>query len=95
MHRRYGDLLYGRYGFLDAFNPSFRYPVALASGQVVEGRGWFASDHIGIDQGPILAGIANHRNGFIWNVMKQNPYIRRGLQRAGFRGGWLDADRAQ
>jgi len=95
MHRRYGDLLYGRYGFVDAFNPSFRYPVALASGQVVEGRGWFASDHIGIDQGPILAGIANHRNGFIWNVMKKNPYIRRGLQRAGFRGGWLDTDRAQ
>jgi len=95
LHQRYGDLLYGRYGFLDAFNPSFRYPVPLASGQVVAGRGWFASDHLGIDQGPILAGIANHRNGFIWNVMSTNPYIRRGLTRAGFRGGWLDADRAR
>jgi len=95
MHRRYGDVLYGRYGFLDAFNPSFRYPVPLASGQVLEGRGWFASDHLGIDQGPILAGIANYRNGFIWNVMKHNPYIRQGLTRAGFRGGWLDAAPAQ
>jgi hypothetical protein len=22
--------------------------------------------------------------------MKRNPYIRRGLKRAGFEGGWLD-----
>jgi len=82
-------------GFLDAFNPSFRYPVALASGQVMEGRGWFVTGHIGIDQGSILAGIANHRTGLIWNIMKKNPYLRRGLTRAGFRGGWLDADPAQ
>lgn len=33
--------------------------------------------------------IANHRNGFVWEVMKKNPYIRRGLERAGFTGGWL------
>jgi hypothetical protein len=23
--------------------------------------------------------------------MRRNPYIRRGLERAGFTGGWLDA----
>jgi len=91
MHRRYGDVLFTRYGFLDAFNPSFRYPVPLATGRVIAGRGWFASDHLGIDQGPILAAIANYRTELIWTVMKKNPYIRQGLQRAGFRGGWLDA----
>ena len=48
-----------------------------------------ASDYIGIDQGPILAMIANYRNGFVWEVMKRNPYIRKGLERAGFTGGWL------
>ena len=33
--------------------------------------------------------IANYRNDFVWNVMKKNPYIRKGLERAGFTGGWL------
>ncbi|MNM52117.1 hypothetical protein D3C81_631890 [compost metagenome] len=48
-----------------------------------------ASDYIAIDQGPILTGIANYRNEFVWEVMKKNPYIRKGLERAGFTGGWL------
>lgn len=94
MRARYGDDLYGRYGFLDAFNPSFEYEVALVTGKIVPGKGWFASDYLGIDQGPILAMIANHRDGFVWNVMKRNPHIRRGLERAGFRGGWLEAPAA-
>ncbi|TXH67448.1 MAG: hypothetical protein E6Q88_10600 [Lysobacteraceae bacterium] len=94
MHREYGAELYGRYGFLDAFNPSFDYPIAPATGAVVAGRGWFAGDYLGIDQGPILAMIANHRDGFVWNVMKRNPYIRSGLQRAGFEGGWLESANA-
>lgn len=33
--------------------------------------------------------IANYRNGFVWEVMKKNPYIRKGLERAGFEGGWM------
>lgn len=94
MRARYGDDLYARYGFLDAFNPSFEYDVPLVTGKVVPGKGWFASDYLGIDQGPILAMIANHRDGFVWNVMKRNPHIRRGLERAGFRGGWLEAPAA-
>lgn len=89
MRTRYGDDLYGRYGFLDSFNPSFEYDVPLVTGRIVPGKGWFASDYIGIDQGPILAMIANYRDGFVWNVMKRNPHIRRGLERAGFEGGWL------
>ena len=43
--------------------------------------------------GPILAMIENHRNGFVWRVMQRNPHVRRGLLRAGFRGGWLEAVR--
>lgn len=89
LHRRYGEFLYSSYGFLDAFNPSFNYDIPLKTGRIVPGRGWVASDYIGVDQGPIVAMIANHRNGFVWEVMKKNPYIRRGLERAGFTGGWL------
>jgi len=27
----------------------------------------------------------------VWEVMKSNPYIRLGLERAGFSGGWLES----
>lgn len=89
MHKRYGDYLYSSYGFLDSFNPSFTYDIPLKTGRQIPDRGWVASDYIAIDQGPILAGIANYRDEFVWNVMKKNPYIRKGLERAGFSGGWL------
>jgi len=91
MHERYGDFLYSSYGFLDAFNPSFQYDIPLTTGRVVPGKGWVASDYLGIDQGPILAMIANYRSDFVWGVMKRNRYIRTGLERAGFSGGWLAA----
>lgn len=89
MHERYGDYLYSSYGFLDAFNPSFDYDIPLKTGRLVPDKGWVASDYIGIDQGPILAMIANYRNEFVWKVMKRNPYVRKGLTLAGFQGGWL------
>ena len=89
MHERYGKFLYSSYGFLDAFNPSFDYEIPLKTGRIVDGEGWVASDYIGIDQGPILAMIANYRDEFVWKVMKRNKYIRTGLERAGFTGGWL------
>ena len=90
MFERYGEHLYSSYGFLDAFNPSFDYEdVPLKTGRLVPGGGWVASDYIGIDQGPILTMIANYRNEFVWKVMKRNPYVREGLKRAGFTGGWL------
>jgi hypothetical protein len=34
--------------------------------------------------------IENHRTELVWDVMKESPYIVRGLCRAGFTGGWLD-----
>ena len=89
MFERYGEYIYSSYGFLDSFNPSFDYEVPLKTGRLIPGRGWVASDYIGIDQGPILAMIANYRNEFVWKVMKQNKYIRAGLEKAGFTGGWL------
>ena len=82
--------LYGRYGFRDSFNPSFTYSgVASESGTVDPRHGWVARDHLGIDQGPILLQAANHRDDFVWRYMRRVPAIRRGLVRAGFRGGWL------
>jgi hypothetical protein len=91
MREAYGDKLYTRYGFKDAFNPSYTFVEAGSpSGTVDPELGWIARDHLGIDQGPILAMIENHRSGLIWRTMRKNPHIRRGLERLGFTGGWLD-----
>jgi hypothetical protein len=90
MHKLFGGALYSDYGFLDAFNPSFTYDVPLKTGKLVTGIGWIAGDYIGIDQGPILAMIENYRDEFVWKTMRKNAYIRRGLKRAGFTGGWLE-----
>lgn len=91
MRARYGASLYGTYGFVDAFNPTLRTSDALKHGRIDPALGWFDIDSLGIDQGPILAMIENYRTGLVWNVMRKNPNIVRGLKRAGFRGGWLDA----
>ncbi len=91
MHRFQNGRLYGQYGFLDAFNPSFRYDTKLDTGTVTKNGGWVAKDYLGIDQGAILGAIANYRDEGVWRVMRRSPTIRRGLTRAGFTGGWLSA----
>ena len=52
-------------------------------------KGMFDTDYLGIEQGPTLAMLENHRSDLVWRVMRANPYVRNGLVRAGFRGGWL------
>jgi hypothetical protein len=90
MKERYGDNVYDRYGFVDAFDPSFEASFSPRAGRMVAGTGWFDTEQIGIDQGPIVLMIENWRSEFVWRVMRNNPYIRKGLERAGFTGGWLD-----
>jgi len=80
MRQTYGTSLFSTYGFRDAFNPTFTQSSAA---------GWFDVDYLGIDQGPIVAMTENYRTGLVWRVMRTNPYIVRGLCRAGFTGGWL------
>lgn len=69
MYDRYRTQLWGPYGFRDAYNVQ---------------AGWFAPDHIGIDQGPFVISIANHLNGRVWEVFMRSEPVRRGLERAGF-----------
>ena len=57
------------YGYRDAFNL---------------GAQWYASDELGIDQGPIVIMIENHRTQRVWQRFMRNEEIQRGLQRAGF-----------
>ena len=70
MYENY-PLLWGAYGFKDAFNLSLS-PV------------WYDTDHLGIDQGPMVLMIENHRTGRVWNRFMENPDILNGLARAGF-----------
>ena len=60
MHRRFGDRIYGRYGFADAFHPT---------------DGWVNPDVIGIDLGITLLSAENLRTGHIWSWFLQNPEI--------------------
>jgi hypothetical protein len=89
MREKYGDNLFTSYGFLDSFNPTFDTDIKPQHGRIVRGVGWFDTDFLGIDQGPIIAMIENYRTGLVWRVMRTNPHIIRGLKRAGFTGGWL------
>ncbi len=93
MKQKYGAIIYGQYGFLDAFNPSFvNTKVKLSNGRTVPDFGWVATDYLGLDQGPIVTMIENYRSDLVWSVMRKNPHLRRALRSAGFSGGWLEAN---
>ena len=84
-----------KYGFKCSFNPTFsessgkdRGPRAGSPRGVV---GWISKGYYGLDQGPIVLMIENYKSGFLWRLMHSCSYIRDGLRRAGFSGGWLKA----
>jgi len=89
-----GDLWTDDFGFRDAFNLSFRDTNAqIKRNSEVTDQGWFDHDYLGIDQGPIVVMAENLRSGLVWQTLKKSPYLIRGLQRAGFQGGWLETAR--
>jgi hypothetical protein len=69
MKDRYGERVWSRYGFVNAFNPV---------------TNWYDTDVIGIDTGITMLMAENLRTGFVWNTFMKNPEARRGLERAGF-----------
>ncbi len=90
MRSRYGSAIFSQYGFVDAFNPTLRGETPpLHHGHIVVGEGWFDTDYLGIDEGPIVVMLENYRSELVWRLMRGDPYIVRGLCRAGFSGGWL------
>jgi hypothetical protein len=62
--------IWGKYGFIDAFNKT---------------AGWYDSDYLGIDEGPIVLMIENFRTGMVWKKMMQDEIIKKGLNRLGFK----------
>jgi hypothetical protein len=70
------------YGFKATFNPT--YPIAAD-----HECGWASPWSYGLNQGPIVLMIENYRSESLWRLMRQCPFIVRGLRRAGFQRGWL------
>ena len=70
MREKFGDRVYGRYGFADAFNPN---------------NGWVNPDVIGLDLGITLLGAENLRTGHVWRWFMANREIPRALRLAGLR----------
>ena len=68
MRERFGERIYGRYGFTDAFNPN---------------NGWVNPDVIGIDVGITLLSAENLRTGFVWRYFMRNAEIPRAMRAAG------------
>ena len=61
---------WGRYGFVDAFNPL---------------TDWYNSDVLGIDLGITMVMAENQRTGLIWKTFMKNKEAQRGMERAGFK----------
>jgi hypothetical protein len=73
--REYGDRVWGRYGFFDAF---------------CEQQDWYASTYLSIDQGPIVVMMENHRTGLLWKLFMSVPEVQAGLRRLDFLSPCLD-----
>ena len=71
-----------RYGFEASFNPLF-------PGGSTKAHGWRSAWNYGINQGPIVLMLENHRSGLPWALMRRCGPLVDGLRRAGFSGGWL------
>ncbi|MGA8027717.1 MAG: glucoamylase family protein [Bryobacteraceae bacterium] len=74
MHNVYGDKIYQRYGFADAFNPNWQ-----------DQKLWVDHDVVGIDIGISLLSIENLLTGNVWRWFMRNQYIQTGMERVGFR----------
>ncbi|HKO95595.1 MAG TPA: glucoamylase family protein [Pyrinomonadaceae bacterium] len=68
MHDKYGKQIYGKFGFVDAFNPN---------------TGWVDTDAIGINVGIILLSAENMRTGNVWRWFMQNIEIPRAMELVG------------
>ena len=74
-----------------AGQPAGEYLLSSSFNSTSPGTGadWISEGYFGLDQGIIVLMIENYRSQLLWRLMRDCPYIRTGLLRAGFSGGWL------
>lgn len=68
MKDKFGEKIYGKYGFTDAFHPT---------------TGWASADVLGLDTGITLLSAENLRSGKIWKWFMANPEIPKAMEAAG------------
>ena len=73
MYSVYGEKIYQRYGFTDAFNPNWK-----------DRSLWVNPDVVGIDVGISLLSVSNLLSGDVWRWFMKNEYIQRSMERVGF-----------
>jgi hypothetical protein len=73
---RYGEKIWGRHGFVDAF---------------CERQNWYADTYLAVDQGPIIVMMENHRTGLLWKLFMSVPEVQAGLRKLGFTSPHLDS----
>ena len=76
MRDKYGDRIWGRYGFSDAFNAD----PGLSERFNVPGL-WRSPDVVGIDQGAILLAVENARTGGVWKKFMDSDHARRAFDK--------------
>jgi hypothetical protein len=69
IHERFGDRVFGRYGFVDGYNPAL---------------GWFDTDVVGIDVGITLLSAENLLTGSVWHWFMANVPATHALDLIGF-----------
>jgi hypothetical protein len=67
--RAYGSQAWGKYSYVDAFNPV---------------TGWYDTEVIGIDLGITMLMAENYRTGLVWNSFMRNPEVQAAMQQVGF-----------
>ena len=68
MKKQYGDKIWNKYGFADAFNPN---------------TGWVSPEVIGLDAGITLLSAENLRTGNVWKWFMKNPEMVHAMELAG------------
>jgi len=68
-----------------------RFASGLNASLVTQDRPWLSEGWYGLDQGLLVLMIENALSGLPWRLMRECAYVRTGLLRAGFAGGWLDS----
>lgn len=69
MYDQFGDKIWSKYGFVDAFHPKEK---------------WFSRYVLAIDQGIVLMMAENLRSGSVWNSIMSTPQARRAFETTGF-----------
>jgi hypothetical protein len=68
MKQKFGEKIYGKYGFTDAFHPT---------------TGWASPDVLGLDTCITQVSAENLRSGNIWKWFMANPEIPKAMEKAG------------